>query len=52
MPENKEEKKTSTAIVVYKSPIKIFKPIEDYSHCYSQLKSLAKMNNSQEINDE
>lgn len=28
-------------IIVYQSPIQEFQPIEDYSHCYSQLKSLA-----------
>jgi hypothetical protein len=41
---NYHNSSNSSAIIVYKSPIKEFEPLEDYSHCYFQLKSLARKN--------
>lgn len=43
-PQETEINDNITAIVVYESPIKKFQPLEDYSHCYSQLKSLVQKN--------
>jgi hypothetical protein len=39
---NQELQENYYRIVSDKSPIKIFQPVKDYSHCYSQLKSLSK----------
>lgn len=39
-----ENNNNVTAIILYESPIKKFQPVEDYSHCYSQLKSLVQKN--------
>lgn len=40
--DNQETRENCAPIIVDKSPIKNFQPLEDYSHCYSQLKSLSK----------
>lgn len=49
-----EQKKTqnSCSLVKEKSSIQNFQPVEDYSLCFSQLKSLAKLPNLSEIDQE
>lgn len=41
---NQEKTNNCSAIILYKPPIKKFEPLEDFSHCYSKLKSLTNYN--------